>query len=111
MECQDRKEAPSDFSNCFTVQLPNGDSSSPAQSLQHLLDSSNEEEVFQRQCECCGRETTWTRKEVLDTTPDVLCIRVNRFIVDMTTYSVKKNTVQSWSGDDCIDASRFGGRD
>lgn len=82
------------MSNCLTVQLPSGDASSPAQSLQHLLDSSNEEETFQRRCDCCGRETTWIRKEVLDRMPDVLCIRVNRFIVDMTTFSVKKNTVE-----------------
>ena len=85
------------MSNCLTVQLPSGDASSPAQSLQHLLDSSNEEETFQRQCDCCGRETTWIRKEVLDRMPDVLCIRVNRFIVDMTTFSVKKNTVEVWN--------------
>lgn len=38
----------------------------------------------------------WIRKEVLDRMPDVLCIRVNRFIVDMTTFSVKKNTVEVW---------------
>ena len=80
------------------MQLPSGDSTSPAQSLQRLLDSSNAEETFQRQCDCCGRETTWGRKEVLDAMPDVLCIRVNRFIVDMTTYSVTKNTVDVWSG-------------
>ena len=53
------------MSNCLTVQLPRGDDSSPAQSLQHLLELSNEEETFQRQCDCCGRETTWIRKEVL----------------------------------------------
>lgn len=29
----------------------------------------------------------------MDRFPEVLCVRVNRFIIDMATYSVKKNTV------------------
>lgn len=77
----------------MTVQLPAMEASPTPQSLQFLLDNMNGAEAFQRRCECCGKETVWNRREVMDRFPEVLCVRVNRFIIDMATYSVKKNTV------------------
>lgn len=37
-------------------------------------------------------ETIWNRYPVLDSFPMVLCIRVNRFLINPQTYTISKNT-------------------
>lgn len=38
-------------------------------------------------------ESMWTRTPVIDEFPSVLCVRINRFIVDPQTFAIQKNTV------------------
>lgn len=37
--------------------------------------------------------TVWSRIPVYEDFPEYVCMRINRFIIDETTYSILKNTV------------------
>lgn len=106
LECGSIQESPQDEDNCVSVQLPDTEQdsnpSSSKSSLQSFINSSLEGECLERSCSTCGSsyslipffilETIWNRYPVLDSFPMVLCIRVNRFLINPQTYTISKNT-------------------